>query len=270
MYLHAGAIVRRVAQRVRHAPGLRSCDPVWRILRAPYGRALRALSSAKGIPLCVGGHTMRLDAGVANLNWETVEPESYRAFAAAIRPGDVVFDVGAHFGTYTLIADAHAGLNGRVVAYEPCPLTRRYLTQHLVWNGAADRVIVRPLCCGATIGTAPFYFKPDTPEGINGLVPRSGLDRMTAAVTTVDAESAELQLTPAVLKIDVEGAELDVLKGAERVLATASPRVFLSLHPRPLATLNLTPGHVINWLAARGYRCDHLAEDQELHVVATR
>ena len=51
-------------------------------LRAPYRRVLTGLAGRRGVPMIVGGQTMRLSADVVNLNWETVEVESYRAFAA--------------------------------------------------------------------------------------------------------------------------------------------------------------------------------------------
>ena len=142
------------------------------------------------------------------------------------------------------------------------------MRRHLAWNGAAEQVIVRPLCCGATRGRVRFFYRPGVPEGINGLVEAEGLVATWADVTTLDDEVATLDLIPAIIKIDVEGAELDVLKGAEAVLRAHKPRLFLSLHPGPLAKLGLTPGAIAEWLAGRHYRCRFIAEDQEIHVMA--
>lgn len=262
------AWLRRAAQRVRHAPGLRRRERFWASTRAPYRAILRVLAGRRGLPMAIGGHTIRLDSRVVNLNWETVEPEAYRAFAAQVRPGDVVYDVGAHFGTYSVIASRRAGPSSRVVAYEPCTLTREYLARHLAWNGVERQVTVRPLCCGALPGKARFFYRPGVPEGINGLVEADGLAETWVDVTTVDAEVALLGLVPGIIKIDVEGAELDVLRGAEAVLATHRPRLLLSLHPAALARQGLSPGAVVDWLASHRYRCDHVSEDQELHVLA--
>jgi FkbM family methyltransferase len=265
---HLGAWLRRGAQSIRHARGLRGCESLWNPLRKPYGQVLRILSGGRGLPLKIGGYTVRLDPLVANLNWETVEVEAYRAFAACVQPGDVVYDVGAHFGTYTLIALRKGGPRSRVVAYEPCELTRDYLMRHLFWNWGAEQVTVRPLCCGATRGRARFFYRPGVPEGINGLVEAGGLEATWIDVTTLDDEVATLNLIPAIIKIDVEGAELDVLKGAEGVLSAHRPRLFLSLHPGPLAKLGLTPGAIAEWLVDRRYRCQYISEDQEIHVMA--
>ncbi|MCX7197575.1 MAG: FkbM family methyltransferase [Proteobacteria bacterium] len=41
----------------------------------------------------------------------------------AVRPGDTVFDVGAHFGYFSLLFSAAAGSTGRVFSFEPTPST---------------------------------------------------------------------------------------------------------------------------------------------------
>lgn len=261
--------MRRVAQAVRHAPLLRSLTPLWSLVRGPYLGLLRRLGSAKGIPVHVGGTPMRLHPDFATQNWETVEYASYRAFAEMLRPGDVVFDVGAHIGTYTLIALDRIGPSGRVVAYEPNELAGAYLKQHLEWNGGAGRADVRELCCGRNLGIATFYFMPGRAEGMNGLVPVDGFSERQVAVTTLDREVAALGLTPSVIKIDVEGAEWDVLKGAEQALKEFHPRLSLSLHPAALAKQGARPGDVLAWLADRGYKTMIIGQDHEIHVVAT-
>ena len=57
----------------------------------------------------------------------TYEPEQTQAFQEIVRPGSVVYDVGAHYGYYTLLASVLAGPAGRVLAFEPsaceCPAT---------------------------------------------------------------------------------------------------------------------------------------------------
>src|SRR5438445_128287 len=189
MILHPAAVLRRSAQSIRHAPGLRRFGALWERLRVPYRLILTRLAGQHGLPVTIGGQTMRLAPDVVNLNWETVEVESYRAFAEAIAPGDVISDVGAHFGTYTLIGVAHGGPAARVIAYEPGNLTRQYLMRHLRWNGAERQVLVRPVCCGSRVGTAVFYHRPDRPEGINGLLPHDGLSETTVRMTTIDREA---------------------------------------------------------------------------------
>ena len=268
MTFHPGAVLRRSAQSIRHAPGLERCAPLWNRVRAPYRRLLTRLGATDGIPVTVGGCEIRLAAEAVNLNWETVEVEAYRAFVEQLRTHDIVFDIGAHFGTYTLIALKRGGPATRVVAYEPCELTRDYLSRHLRWNGAGGNVIVRPVCCGSRSGVTPFYQRPGVPEGINGVVPDAGLIATDAPMVTIDDEVADFRLVPTLIKIDVEGAELDVLKGAAGVLATHRPRLLISVHAKRLAALGLDCDAIRTWLGDHHYDWRVVGEDQELHVLS--
>jgi FkbM family methyltransferase len=268
MSFHPAAVLRRSAQSIRHAPGLQGLTPLWNRLRAPYGRLLERLTGSDGVPVRVGGLVMRLAPDTVSLNWETVEVESYRAFIAEIKLGDVVYDIGAHFGTYSIMAARTGGPATRVFAYEPTELTRRYLQKHLRWNGAEGQVTVRPVCVGNTIGEAILYVNPDRPEGTNGLLPYEDFVTTKVPMTTLDREVEQTGLMPALVKIDVEGAELDVLMGATSVLATGRPRLLLSLHPKRLAQAGLDCEAVLQWLSARGYNWRVISEDQERHVLA--
>ena len=261
--------LRRVAQRVRHWPPLRFLDPVWTLVRRPYLRLLNSAGSAHGIEVAVGGYPLRLHPAFATLRWEQLEQTAYRAFVDELRPDSVVFDVGAHIGTYTLLAAGRVRAPlGRVIAYEPHARTREYLRQHLGWNRGGDQVLVREVCCGAAPGSADFYCLPGQTEGTNGLVPVPGFERQTAEVTTVDEEAQRLGCMPTLIKIDVEGAEWDVLKGAEAVLSRSKPVLLLSLHPHALAQQGCSPDTVLNWLRERRYDCCIIDRDHEVHVLA--
>jgi FkbM family methyltransferase len=268
MTFHPAAVFRRSAQSIRHLPGLEKLTPVWNGLRAPYRRILARLAGTGGVPVMIGGYSIRLASDTVSLNWETVEVDAYKVFVHEIGSREVIYDVGAHFGTYTLIGLKRGGPGTRVVAYEPCELTRGYLLRHLRWNGAGDQVLVRPVCCGSTAGVATFFYEPGLPEGINGLLPDEGLAELPVLVTTLDEEVRELDLVPTFVKIDVEGAELEVLKGAAHVLSRHRPRLLLSLHPRRLAQAGLDCDAVRQWLTARDYQWRVVSEDQEVHVLA--
>ena len=56
-------------------------------------------------------------------------------FVRGIRPGEVVYDVGANAGYYTLLAASATGREGRVVSFEPLPANLKFLRQHIALNG---------------------------------------------------------------------------------------------------------------------------------------
>ncbi len=260
--------LRKVAQAVRHAPVLRSATPLWSGLRRPYLWLLNRLGSKQGIRVAIGGADIRIHPDFATQNWESVEVESYGAFAAMLRAGDVVYDVGAHIGTYTLVALQRIGPDGRVIAYEPHAFTRSYLERHVEWSGGAGRILIRGVCCGASAGQAKFYSVPGRAEGMNGLVPVEGFGESIAEVVTLDQEVRSLEAIPTVIKIDVEGAEWEVLRGAEQTLRKFRPRISLSLHPEALRRQGITPEHILEWLSVLGYGHEIVSVDHEVHVIA--
>ncbi len=160
-------------------------------------------------------------------------------------------------------------MSARTVAYEPVDLTRDFLVRHLAWNNATDRVIVRPICCGSKAGEASLYFRDGEMNGDSGLLATSESQSKPVHVRTLDSEVAELGLAPTIIKIDVEGWEFEVLKGAEATLTRHRPMLLLSLHARALADLHSSADAVQQWLQDRGYTCQVIGVDHEIHVVAT-
>jgi FkbM family methyltransferase len=140
------------------------------------------------------------------------------AFASAIGRNDIVFDLGAHVGYFTMIA-ARAGAT--VVAVEPSDANTQDLRQHLEWNAMSERVSVVKAAVGARVGTSGFV----SDGYMGGLSPSAS---ETVDVVTVDDLALRFGV-PTVVKIDVEGAEADVLAGASQVLS-AGPTIFLATH----------------------------------------
>jgi FkbM family methyltransferase len=257
---------RRLAQWLRHAPGLRNADPLWKALRRPY-RALLQAGGKSGVEVSVGGTSMRLHPDFATVGWEGIETQSYQTFAAAIRPGDVVFDVGAHIGTYSILAARQAGADGLVVAFEPTPATRRYLRQHLEWNGVHERVTVREACCSDRSGTVEFFLGAEAFDAQNSLIANGRSTVQQLEATTIDEEVSRVGRPPDLIKIDVEGAEQQVLLGAKWTLNSHRPKLLLSVHPDRLPE-GVTERGIVHSLEALGYRIDILARDHEVHVWA--
>jgi FkbM family methyltransferase len=212
---------------------------------------------------------MRLDPSLVHLDWEHVEERAYRVYQQAIQPSAIIYDIGAHIGTYSYIGAKTGGANTRIVAYEPCALTRFFLTQHLQWNEVAEQVEFRDCACGSQSGRYAFFIHPDEPDGRNSFIPSEGFEEHQVEVTTLDQEVNKLQLAPDLIKIDVEGFEFEVLKGAQHVLHDYSPNLLLSLHPELLHKLGSNSESILDWLSVRGYNITKISQDHEIHIFAT-
>jgi FkbM family methyltransferase len=81
------------------------------------------------------------------------EPVVEGVFADIVRPGSVVYDIGAHIGYYTVIAARCTGAGGQVIAFEPDPKNRVRLERHIALNEIVNARVV-PFAVADTSGTA--------------------------------------------------------------------------------------------------------------------
>lgn len=132
--------------------------------------------------------------------------------ARVLRPGDLVVDVGANVGLYTLIAASRVG-GGRVIALEPDPLAARRLEDNLMLNGIRN-VDVRLAAAGAEAGEARLTTGLDTTNHIVGDEFASSIAVRLVTLDDVVGPTAEVAL----VKLDAEGFESQVLAGSERML----------------------------------------------------
>jgi FkbM family methyltransferase len=168
----------------------------------------------------------------ASVYVNAIEPEQTAAMVARLRPGNVFFDVGANVGYYALLAARLVGPQGAVLALEPEPRNLSFLYRHKALN-RAENLLVVPVACAAEQSLAFFRSGRNFAEG--HLSDAAAPGDAIVATTTLDLLAEKTGLTPTAVKIDVEGAELDVLRGARRVLTTARPTLFLSLHSETLS-----------------------------------
>lgn len=154
-----------------------------------------------------------------------------RHFAAAIRAGDTVIDIGANLGYYTLLAADLVGQSGRVVAIEPNPQVFARLSASIAVNGFSAHTSARNVALAAAgeHGTRPFFVPAGEPKNGRFVAPGEDPGRLAAhgAVSDVtlgrinpdDFERVDF------IKIDVEGAELAVLDHLRPLLDKFRPKV---------------------------------------------
>ncbi len=151
------------------------------------------------------------------------EWQKQRLFEKMVRPGAIVFDVGAHAGFYTLLASVLAGPAGQVISFEPLASNVERIKRHLSLNGIRNVTIVEAAVSDRD-GVARFEAGPSTAMGHFS---RDGaLQVRTVALDELSSSGAIP--APDHIKIDAEGAELLVLQGARRLLAAFRPIVYLS------------------------------------------
>ena len=181
----------------------------------------------------------------------TAEPEMQRCLQEHVRPGDVVLDLGANVGFFTLISAALVGSSGQVIAYEPVPTVAGALRHNVALNGL-DNVHVVEAAVSDGAGQAQIATNASDQEA--SLVNRRGGTTLDVRTVSVDDEVARLSVQPAFVKIDVEGAEDAVVRGMIRTLRVARPVVVCELHSfhhdlnGPIPATLIEAGYDVSWL----------------------
>jgi FkbM family methyltransferase len=179
------------------------------------------------------------------------------AFVGMCRPGMRLFDIGAHFGVFSLAALHYGGPTAVAVAVDPSPTAARMLRLQARLNGVEERLLVVEACAGDTDGKTRML---DTGViGAGYFVPSDGrieADVATVASVTIDQIASKTGVEPTHLKIDVEGAELAVLAGARDVISHLRPFICLELHNAILRRAGGDPRAVIGSLEFHRYHLD--------------
>lgn len=200
---------------------------VGKLLRFP----LRAIPRQAQVPILQGplrGKKWLVGSGDHGCWLGSYEWAKQKQFARAIERGDVVWDLGANVGFFSLLASLLVGPEGRVFSFEPVPRNLAFLRRHLELN-AVTNCSVLDVAVHSTDAFAGFDTKPGSVGG--HLTNDDSQTSFTVRTVTLAGLVASGKISPPnVVKCDIEGSEYDALLGAESVLREYGPTIFIETH----------------------------------------
>ena len=155
----------------------------------------------------------------------TGEPDMVSWLKQNLRSGDVLWDIGANVGAYSLLA-AKLIPDASVVAFEPYIPTFSHLWENIVLNDLTKQIV--PLCVAVSDRTTMDQLGiSDSRAGSSEHVlggKSFKISQPSTAMRGDDAVSVSSVALPALLKVDVDGYEVHVLNGMSSLLKGSSIR----------------------------------------------
>ena len=200
----------------------------------------------------INGHNMVLDnldslQLLVNGIYEPMETELIKTI---IQKDDIVLDVGAHIGYYTLLMSDLVGINGKVFAFEPESSNFDLLQKNLDIN-LCNNVVIENKAVSNHSGKSYLYLSKDN----------SGMHRLNQSkyckefietdVITLDSYFFANPLISKIrfVKIDVEGSEFDVLIGMKLILdKNTDIMIMMEFIPSNLLEHGSIPVNVLRFL----------------------
>jgi len=178
------------------------------------------------------------------------EPTETKWFVNSLRPGDVVVDVGANVGYYTVLAGLLVGDTGRVYAFEPDPVAFEILRKNVALSGL-DNVVVEQKAVSNEPGAIRLYLDEEN-HGDHRIYQPEGEERKFVEVeaVTLDDYFAGVEESVDFVKVDTQGAEVAILNGMLDLVGR-SPTIVMAFEfsPHHLAGFGSTGEELLDMLA---------------------
>lgn len=215
-------------------------------------------------------------------DWDAItgwERERLASMQAHLKPGMVLYDVGAEHGWLSAVYGSFTG-HGNMVLVEPSP--EMWINIRKTWeaNGFDSPIACIEMFCGAA-DTIKFKGQgaispavdvwPKWTDGFETLDECPAMeyrylgDERTDTVT-VDTLARVTKRPPQAITIDVEGFEIAVIRGAEKTLVKHRPLVWISVHPDLMERAGWPDvQELFDFMTSCGYGREYLGTDHEQH-----
>lgn len=214
-----------------------------------------------GIYITTKAHGLKMHCPVDDIKaipWEVLNFGQYEVNDAAIiydfvRNGDVVLDIGANSGWYSVGLAKNKKVE--VHAFEPIDKTFAQLKRNVEINNVAINTYNFGL--SDEDGETDFYYFPNN-SGNSSMAKMTDdvFEKQKVTIKKLDTFVKEANIDHVdFIKCDVEGAELLVFNGGINVIEKSKPIIFAEMLRKWSAKYNYHPNDIISLLNQMGYLC---------------
>jgi len=182
------------------------------------------------------------------------EPASTRAINWFVKEGDVVLDVGANIGYYTVLISRLVGKNGKVIAFEPTSHFSDVLRRNIVANQLTNVDVVNYGLSNAIqdipIDIGPSSATLHSPKGFDKVIFHENI-----SLTTLNEYIKQNMLDKIdFIKIDIDGHEPLFFEGAWDVLEKFSPTLIFEVSHLHYLEAGVAAWDFYDYVCSKGFR----------------
>jgi len=194
--------------------------------------------------------------------YEEFETETVKKI---IKTGDIVFDIGANIGYYTLIFAKLVGPSGKVFSFEPEPTNYELLKKNVKIN---DYTNVDFFCKAVSnLNQTTKLFLDKENNGGHSLI-NTIEDRASIEIESIRIDDNFKNQKIDFIKIDIEGFELEALKGMYELLQKlTNVKIMIEFNPYLLKKSKIEPEEYIQLLKSLGFTIYNLDKKKKLLMV---
>ncbi len=190
------------------------------------------------------------------LNFGNYEATENDLLFKLIKDGDVLFDVGANIGWYSLLFSKRFK-KSLIYSFEPIPENFSFLKKNIIKNRSKN-ITAFNLALGSQNGKVDFYYFPEASilSSEKNLLSCPKATKIVCNMQTLDSFVLFNQVNRIdFIKCDIEGGELNFIKSAKNTIDTFKPILLVELCHRWDKEFNYHPNDIIREMSFLDYLC---------------
>lgn len=194
------------------------------------------------------------------------EPTQTKSFIKSITKGNIVLDIGANVGYYSVLASKLVGKRGQVFAFEPDPQNLKLLYKNLKVNNCKN-VVVAESALGSKTEKLALTQDVSNPGESSLSSLKSGKKVFVDVITLDQFIKTQKIKTIDVIKMDVEGAELNVLNGGLKTLQNSKKlKLFIECNPSALNNFDESHATLCAFLIGSGFNIERIIDEKDKKI----
>jgi len=210
----------------------------------------------------IQGHKMFLDSEDSlRLSLSGVyEPFETETIKDIVKKGDIVMDIGANIGYYTLLLARFVGDKGKVIAFEPDSDNFVLLKKNVEINGYKNVILVQKAVSNKTEKIKLYLHKNDKKQHS---IYDSSNSRKSIEVESIRADNY-IDEKVDFIKIDIEGAEGEAVLGMDDLLKKNEKiKIITEFSPCSLEKSSVGPKEFLELLLEHNFKLCEINEQKK-------